>query len=30
MTPVTYYKELFKSFASVRIGVIGDMMLDTY
>jgi len=24
------YKELFKSFSSVRIGVIGDMMLDTY
>jgi rfaE bifunctional protein kinase chain/domain len=24
------YKELFKSFSSIRIGVIGDMMLDTY
>jgi rfaE bifunctional protein kinase chain/domain len=24
------YKELFKSFSSVKIGVIGDMMLDTY
>jgi rfaE bifunctional protein kinase chain/domain len=24
------YKELFKTFSSIRIGVIGDMMLDTY
>jgi rfaE bifunctional protein kinase chain/domain len=24
------YKELFKSFSSVHIGVIGDVMLDTY
>jgi rfaE bifunctional protein kinase chain/domain len=24
------YNELFKSFSSVKIGVIGDMMLDTY
>jgi rfaE bifunctional protein kinase chain/domain len=24
------YKELFKSFSSIKIGVIGDMMLDTY
>jgi rfaE bifunctional protein kinase chain/domain len=24
------YKDLFKSFPSVKIGVIGDMMLDTY
>src|SRR5450432_4188743 len=24
------YKELFKSFPTVKIGVIGDMMLDTY
>ncbi len=24
------YKELFKTFSSVRIGVIGDVMLDTY
>ncbi|MDP4132174.1 MAG: PfkB family carbohydrate kinase, partial [Bacteroidota bacterium] len=24
------FKELFKSFSSVRIGVIGDVMLDTY
>jgi D-glycero-beta-D-manno-heptose-7-phosphate kinase len=24
------YTELFKSFSSVKIGVIGDMMLDTY
>ncbi len=24
------YKELFKTFSSVKIGVIGDMMLDTY
>jgi rfaE bifunctional protein kinase chain/domain len=24
------YKELFKSFSSVRIGVVGDVMLDTY
>jgi D-glycero-beta-D-manno-heptose-7-phosphate kinase len=30
MIPETNYKELFKSFSSVRIGVIGDMMLDTY
>jgi len=30
MSAVTDYKELFKSFSSVRIGVIGDMMLDTY
>ncbi len=29
--PVTIdYKELFKSFSSVRIGVVGDVMLDTY
>ncbi len=30
MTSATDYKELFKSFSSVKIGVIGDMMLDTY
>jgi rfaE bifunctional protein kinase chain/domain len=24
------YKELFKSFSSIKIGVIGDMMLDAY
>jgi rfaE bifunctional protein kinase chain/domain len=24
------YKELFKSFSSIKIGVVGDMMLDTY
>ncbi|HXB31154.1 MAG TPA: PfkB family carbohydrate kinase [Puia sp.] len=24
------YKELFKSFSTIKIGVIGDMMLDTY
>jgi D-glycero-beta-D-manno-heptose-7-phosphate kinase len=24
------YKELFKTFSSIKIGVIGDMMLDTY
>ena len=30
MTAPIDYKELFKSFSSVRIGVIGDMMLDTY
>jgi len=30
MTSVTDYNELFKSFSSIRIGVIGDMMLDTY
>ncbi len=30
MISVTDYKELFKSFSSIRIGVIGDMMLDTY
>lgn len=29
ITP-TDYKELFKSFSSVKIGVIGDLMLDTY
>jgi len=28
MSAVTDYKELFKSFSSVRIGVIGDVMLD--
>jgi len=28
-TPIDY-KELFKSFSSIKIGVIGDMMLDTY
>ncbi len=26
----TDFKELFKNFASVKIGVIGDVMLDTY
>jgi D-glycero-beta-D-manno-heptose-7-phosphate kinase len=26
----TDFKELFKSFSSVKIGVIGDLMLDTY
>jgi rfaE bifunctional protein kinase chain/domain len=26
----TDYKELFKSFSSIKIAVIGDMMLDTY
>jgi len=30
MTTPTDYKELFKSFSSVKIGVIGDLMLDTY
>ena len=30
MTSPTDYKELFKSFSSIKIGVIGDMMLDTY
>ncbi len=30
MTGFIDYKELFKSFSSVKIGVIGDMMLDTY
>ena len=30
MTSSIDYKELFKSFASVKIGVVGDMMLDTY
>jgi D-glycero-beta-D-manno-heptose-7-phosphate kinase len=30
MTSSVDYKELFKSFASVKIGVVGDMMLDTY
>ena len=24
------FKQIFKSFSSVRIGVIGDVMLDTY
>src|SRR5450432_985121 len=30
MSPAVDYKELFKSFSSVKIGVIGDLMLDTY
>jgi D-glycero-beta-D-manno-heptose-7-phosphate kinase len=30
MTSSIDYKELFKTFSSVKIGVIGDMMLDTY
>jgi rfaE bifunctional protein kinase chain/domain len=30
MSSVFDYKELFKSFSSIHIGVIGDMMLDTY
>src|SRR5450631_3942047 len=30
MTTPIDYKELFKSFSSVKIGVIGDLMLDTY
>jgi D-glycero-beta-D-manno-heptose-7-phosphate kinase len=30
MTSAIDYKELFKSFTSIKIGVIGDMMLDTY
>jgi rfaE bifunctional protein kinase chain/domain len=30
MAVVIDYKELFKSFSSVKIGVIGDVMLDTY
>jgi D-glycero-beta-D-manno-heptose-7-phosphate kinase len=30
MSSAIDYKELFKSFSSVKIGVIGDMMLDTY
>lgn len=30
MSPLIDYKELFKSFSTVKIGVIGDMMLDTY
>jgi rfaE bifunctional protein kinase chain/domain len=29
VTPIDY-KELFKTFSSVKIGVIGDMMLDAY
>ncbi|HEY2349237.1 MAG TPA: PfkB family carbohydrate kinase, partial [Puia sp.] len=30
MTAIKDYKELFKTFSSIKIGVIGDMMLDTY
>ena len=30
MTSAIDYKELFKSFSSIKMGVIGDMMLDTY
>ena len=30
MSPLIDYKELFKTFSTVKIGVIGDMMLDTY
>jgi len=30
MTESIDFKELFKTFSSVKIGVIGDMMLDTY
>jgi D-glycero-beta-D-manno-heptose-7-phosphate kinase len=30
MASLVDYKELFKTFSSVRIGVIGDVMLDTY
>jgi D-glycero-beta-D-manno-heptose-7-phosphate kinase len=30
MSAVFDYKELFKSFSSIHIGVIGDMMLDAY
>jgi rfaE bifunctional protein kinase chain/domain len=30
MSSTVDYKELFKTFSSVKIGVIGDMMLDTY
>ena len=30
MTTPIDYKELFKSFSSIKIGVIGDMMLDAY
>jgi rfaE bifunctional protein kinase chain/domain len=30
MSSTVDYKELFKSFSSVKIGVIGDVMLDTY
>jgi D-glycero-beta-D-manno-heptose-7-phosphate kinase len=30
MTESTDFRELFKTFSSVKIGVIGDMMLDTY
>jgi rfaE bifunctional protein kinase chain/domain len=30
MTSSIDYKELFKTFSSVKIGVIGDVMLDTY
>ncbi len=30
MSVTVDYKELFKSFSSVKIGVIGDVMLDTY
>jgi rfaE bifunctional protein kinase chain/domain len=30
MTTPVDYKELFKSFPSVKIGVVGDVMLDTY
>jgi rfaE bifunctional protein kinase chain/domain len=29
VSPVDY-KELFKSFSSIKIGVVGDVMLDTY
>ncbi len=28
--PVTDFNELFKSFAQIKVAVIGDMMLDTY
>jgi D-glycero-beta-D-manno-heptose-7-phosphate kinase len=30
MTSPIDYKEMFKSFSSIKIGVVGDMMLDTY
>ncbi len=30
MSSTVDYKELFKTFSTIKIGVIGDMMLDTY
>ena len=28
--PATYFNKLFQSFTQIKVGVIGDMMLDTY